>query len=169
MNKNIILSLIGPDKPGIVSNISKIVKNHSGNIDKSRMIRLGDFFTIMVLITIDKNNILELEKEFNNHSNYKISIYELNSKQTENTDNTIYTVHLNGVDSEGLVYKITNELAKLNINIEELETNRENAPMSGLALFSLTAKIMHPKLNYDILRQKMTELESNLDVNIILE
>ena len=169
MNKNIILSLIGPDKPGIVSNISKIVKNHSGNIDKSRMIRLGDFFTIMVLITIDKNNILGLEKEFNNHSNYKISIYELNSKQTENTDNTIYTVHLNGVDSEGLVYKITNELAKLSINIEELETNRENAPMSGLALFSLTAKITHPKLDYNILKQKMTKLESNLDVNIILE
>ena len=112
---------------------------------------------------------MELEKEFNNHSNYKISIYELNSKQTENTDDTIYTVHLNGVDSEGLVYKITNELAKLDINIEELETNRENAPMSGLALFSLTAKITHPKLDYDILRQKMTKLESNLDVNIILE
>ena len=169
MNKNIILSLIGPDKPGIVSNISKMVKNHSGNIDKSRMIRLGDFFTIMVLINIDKNNRIELEKELNNHSNYQISIYELNNKQTENADDTIYTVHLNGVDSEGLVYKITNELAKLNINIEELETNRENAPMSGLALFSLTAKITHPKLDYDILKQKMTELESNLDVNIILK
>ena len=168
MNKNIILSLIGPDKPGIVSNISKIVKNHSGNIDKSRMIRLGDFFTIMVLITIDKNNILELEKEFNNHSNYKISIYELNSKQIENIDD-IYTIHLNGVDNEGLVYKITTELAKLNINIEELETNRENAPMSGLALFLLTARITHPNLDYDILKQKMAELESNLDVNIILE
>ena len=133
------------------------------------MIRLGDFFTIMVLITIDKKNILELEKEFNNHSNYKISIYELNSKQTECIDDTIYTVHLNGVDSEGLVYKITNELAKLNINIEELETNRENAPMSGLALFSLIAKISHPKLNYEILKEKMDALASELDVNIILD
>ena len=47
MNKNIILSIIGPDKPGVVSNISKIIKNNAGNIDKSRMVRLGDFFTIM--------------------------------------------------------------------------------------------------------------------------
>ena len=28
---------------------------------------------------------------------------------------------MNGIDNEGLVYKITNEIAKLGINIEELE------------------------------------------------
>ena len=49
MNKNIILTVVGPDKSGIVSNISEIVKNCSGNIDKSRMVRLGDFFTIIGL------------------------------------------------------------------------------------------------------------------------
>ena len=35
--------------------------------------------------------------------------------------------------------KVTNQLALLDINIEELKTNIQNAPMSGLALFSLTA------------------------------
>ena len=77
MNTRIILSIIGPDKPGIVSDVSKIVKNHSGNIEKSRMIRLGDLFTIMVLITINKNDIQNLNNELINYSDYKISIHEL--------------------------------------------------------------------------------------------
>ena len=40
---------------------------------------------------------------------------------------------------------------KKELNIEELKTNIENAPMSGLILFSLTAKISHPELDYDLL------------------
>jgi len=169
MNKNIVLSVIGPDKPGVVSDISEIITNNSGNIDKSRMLRLGDFFTIMVLVEIDNSNLKGLENEFNNYSNYQISIYELKKKTEKSTTDEFHVIHLNGIDNEGLVYKITNELAKLDINIEELETNRENAPMSGLALFSLIAKISHPKLNYEILKEKMDALASELDVNIILD
>ena len=168
MNKNIILSVIGPDKPGIVSNISEIVKNCSGNIDKSRMVRLGNFFTIMVLISIDKNHLKNLENKLSNDSNYIVSIHESES-ELNNPDKSIHTVHLDGIDNEGLVYKITNELTKLNINIEELETNISNAPMSGLTLFSLIAKISHPNLDYKILNETMNELATELDVNIILK
>ena len=168
MDTSIILSIIGPDKPGIVSDISKIAKKHSGNIEKSRMIRLGDFFTIMVLITINKNNIKNLNYELNNYSNYQISIHKLENTLKDITEYT-HIIHLNGLDSEGIVYKITNELNKLNINIDELETNIQNAPMSGLALFSLTAKITRLELDYNILVQKMDALASKLDVNIIVE
>ena len=168
MNTGIILSVIGPDKSGIVSEISKIVKNYSGNIEKSRMIRLGDFFTIMVLISINKNNIENMNKELDNYSNYQISIHELKNNLNDINED-IHTIHLNGIDNEGLVYQITNELAELDINIEELKTNTENAPMSGLTLFSLTAKISHPELNYNTLKTKMDVLASELDVNIIIE
>ena len=170
MNTNIILSVIGPDKSGIVSDISKIVKNYSGNIEKSRMVRLGNFFTIMVLITINENNIDSLNKEFNNYSDYQISIHKLkNNLKDDDLGSNTHTIHLNGFDNEGLVYRMTTELAKLDINIEELETSITNAPMSGLTLFSLEAKISHPKLNYDILKKKMDNLASKLDINILLE
>ena len=169
MNKNIILSVVGPDRPGIVSNISELIKDYTGNIDKSRMIRLGDFFTIMVLISIDEKYIPELENKLSDYSNYKISIHESDNNSGDNADENRQTIHLNGIDDEGLVYKITNELAELNINIEELETNISNAPMSGLKLFSLIAKVSHPKLDHNILKEKMDALASELDVNIILE
>ena len=168
MNKNIILSVIGPDKPGIVSDISEMIKNHAGNIDKSRMVKLGDYFTIMVLISINDDHLTNLNKKLNNYSNYEILIHEL-STISHKDDDISHTIHLNGIDNEGLVYKITNELAKLDINIEELETNISNAPMSGISLFSLVAKVSHAKLDYNILKEKMNNLASELDVNISIE
>ena len=168
MNKNIILSVIGPDKPGIVSDISEMIKNHAGNIDKSRMVKLGDYFTIMVLISINDDHLTNLNKKLKNYSNYQILIHEL-STISDKDDDISHTIHLNGIDNEGLVYKITNELAKLDINIEELETNISNAPMSGISLFSLVAKVSHTKLDYNILKEKMNNLASELDVNISIE
>ena len=168
MKKNIILSVIGPDKSGIVSDISKFVKAYSGNIEKSRMVRLEDYFTIMVQINIQKDKIKNLEQDLTNYSNYTFSIHSLESaNNNENED--IHTVYLKGIDSEGIVYKITNEFAKLNINIEELETNLENAPMSGLSLFSLKAKISHARLNLEALKKTMDKLAAELDVNINIE
>ena len=170
MNKNVILSVIGPDKPGIVSNISEIIKNHSGNIDTSRMIRLENFFTIMVLISIDDKNLKNLETDLNKDTNYKITINETNNNLKSIVDNEEETIiHLDGIDNEGLVYKITNALAELNINIEELETNITNAPMSGATLFSLIAKISHTELNYEVLSEKMNTLSDELDVNIKIQ
>ena len=165
---HIILSVIGPDKPGIVSGISAIVKNHFGNIEHSRMIRLGEYFTIMVLVSINNNNIQNLKNELNSNPSLQISINELTNKKT-NISDALYKIFLKGIDNEGIVYKITKELADLDINIEELETKTENAPMSGLNLFSLTAIITHPNLDYDALKKKMDLLALELDVNIVIE
>ena len=89
MNKNIILSVIGPDEPGIVSSISEVVKNHSGNINKSRMVRLGDFFTIMVLISINESNIHSLNSELKKYLNYQIIIHELKNDSINNINENI--------------------------------------------------------------------------------
>mgnify|MGYP003316759838 CR=1 FL=1 len=57
----IIVSGFGNDKPGIVKQISKIISDASGNIEESRMIRLGSDFTIMMLIDIhnDKDRVVD--------------------------------------------------------------------------------------------------------------
>ena len=165
---NIILSVIGPDKPGIVSNISKIIKKNSGNIEVSRMVKLGNFFTIMVLVTIKNDQIDVLKNNLINLQDYQVSVNQLKNIQKNIKQNT-HTIYLDGIDNEGLVYKITNQLAELNINIEELETNVKNAPMSGATLFSLKAIISHPNLDYNMLNEKMDKLAAKLDVNIIVE
>ena len=59
MNEFIIIAN-GPDRTGIVSNLSKIITDNSGNIKKSRMTTLaGDFVIIMLLETKLSKSTLE--------------------------------------------------------------------------------------------------------------
>ena len=60
--KNIIIKGIGPDKPGIVSRISGIITSNNGNIEESRMIRLGSEFSIIMMISIDDKHQSDLSK-----------------------------------------------------------------------------------------------------------
>ena len=55
--KHIIISALGPDRPGIVSELSKIITNSNANISESRMIRLGGDFTMMILASTTQENI----------------------------------------------------------------------------------------------------------------
>ena len=58
--KHLIIKGIGPDKFGIVSRISGIVTSNDGNIEESRMIRLGSEFSIIMMIAIPENSVKNL-------------------------------------------------------------------------------------------------------------
>ena len=50
MRNKLIISASGPDRKGIVSEISSIINKYNGNIETSRMIRLEEQFSILILI-----------------------------------------------------------------------------------------------------------------------
>ena len=50
---SMILTAIGSDQPGIVSELSGIIIHHGGNIEESRMSQMGSDFAIIMLIKVD--------------------------------------------------------------------------------------------------------------------
>ena len=50
---SLIISAVGADRHGIVSELTGIITNHGGNIEESRMARMGSDFTIIMLVKID--------------------------------------------------------------------------------------------------------------------
>jgi len=51
MIKNLVISALGNDKPGLVNQLSKTILDQGGNISESRMMVLGGEFSIMLLVT----------------------------------------------------------------------------------------------------------------------
>jgi len=49
---NLIITAIGSDRPGIVSELSGIITTHGGNVEESRMSRLGSDFAIIMLVSV---------------------------------------------------------------------------------------------------------------------
>ena len=68
MNK-IIISAIGSDRPGIVFELTEIIKIHRANIEESRMTRLGSDFVIIMLISIEDKSIKSLLADYNQLKN----------------------------------------------------------------------------------------------------
>ena len=162
---HIIISAFGTDKPGIVSHLTGVITSHGGNIEESRMVKLGVDFTTMILVSVSTEWSESLAVALNGIQDLQISL-----KKTSpfTLDSTIPQcgIHLSGADNEGLVHKVADKLAEKGINIEEMETGTENAPISGTILFTMTARVSHPNLDISRLDNDMNELADILGVTI---
>ena len=134
---SLIISALGFDRPGIVSELTGIITNHGGNIEDSHMTRLGSDFSIIMLVKVDpeweESLIVALQ-----------AIKEL-SITTKATDANIaitaenLQISLNGADNEGIVNVLSQYLTEKSMNILDMETHISHAPITGTPLFNLMA------------------------------
>ena len=99
--KNIIISAIGSDRPGIVSEISGVITSHGGNVEESRMSRLGSDFAIIMLVTVAPNWEESLEVALKSIT--ELTITTKPTKLLQVGDGRQFSINLNGADNEGIV------------------------------------------------------------------
>ena len=164
---NLIISAVGSDRSGIISEISGIITSHGGNIEKSRMTRWGSDFTIIMLVMVDSKWKESLVVALQAIKELSITI-----KSTE--PNTVITgencqISLSGADNEGIVKVLSKYLAGKSINILEMETHITNAPVTGTPLFNLLAIITIPD-NIDLaeIQSDLTLIAQKLGVEIVV-
>ena len=162
---HIIISAFGADKPGIVSHLTGTITTHGANIEESRMMKLGSDFTTMILVSVSAEWTESLTVALGGIQGLQISIQKTSPFSMDATIPQC-EIHLTGADNEGLVYKVAARLAEKGINIEEMETGTENAPISGTLLFTMTARVSHPELDIPRLDNDMNELADKLGVEI---
>ena len=162
---HIIISAFGADKPGIVSHLTGTITTHGGNIEESRMMKLGSDFTTMILVSVSAEWTESLTVALGGIQGLQISIQKTSPFSMDATIPQC-EIHLSGADNEGLVHKVAERLAEKGINIEEMETGTENAPISGTILFTMTDRVSHPKLDIPRLENDMNELADKLAVEI---
>ena len=168
MRDKLIISAFGPDRKGIVSEISSIINKCNGNIETSRMVRLEEQFSILILIKIENKDIEILKNKIEKIENLNIAT------NTINRSNKIYKnkfhLYINGADNEGIVYSFSNYFSKLNINIEEVNTNIKNAPVSATPLFMMDLIITSAEeVNKNKLIEDLNEISEKLGVEVNLK
>ena len=165
--KHIIIKGIGPDKPGIVSRISGIVVSNNANIEESRMIRLGSEFSIIMLISIPDDSQDNLSAQL--ESIEGIKFYLTPTRKLSSYEYPNYIISISGADNEGIVHSVTDSISSLGINIIEVITDTENAPVTGTTLFHMVSKIYLRKDKINELSEKLSEIEANFGLVIKLE
>jgi len=165
--QSFILTAFGSDQPGLVSSLSGLIQENGGNIEESRMLKMGDQFVMTILISLTKNEVINLKSNLSSLSSLHVQIHP--TKKTDISNPNIKIIELSGADNEGIVYSLTKKLALNNINIIELETFIEIAPISATPLFNLKATIELPSnlkndSLYDILENHSLKLGVNIEI-----
>ncbi len=164
--KNLIISAFGPDQTGIVSRLTGVISHHGGNVEDSRMTRLGSDFAMLLLVSVPNDWVESLSVALQSIDGLTISTKS--TKLSENKPLTVtHSIHLSGADHEGIVHKVTDFFAEHHINIEEMETSTSNAPVSGTILFTLNARVSCSSFEKDLIH-KLIDLGDSLGVEIIV-
>ena len=164
--KHLIIKGIGPDKPGIVSNISKIVTSNDGNIEESRMMRLGSEFSIIMMISLPESSQKNLSDQLETIDGIKFYLTETNKLPTH--DSPTHVMSLSGGDNEGIVHYISDKLTSDGINILEMITDTINAPITGATIFQMKVKVNLSDSQAEKLSDKLNNIARKLGLDITL-
>jgi len=161
--KKIIINAFGLDRPGIVSEVTKIINVYKGNIETSKMLQLESDFSLLILVTIAEKNIDNLFKKLKEIKNLKVT-GKTTKTTTNNKDYLFYDFSIKIADNEGIVFIFSKLFKKYGINIINMETYLKNAPITGSPIFLLEATLMIPKSinikTFNIELKETAEVES---------
>ena len=147
MRKNIVITLTGPDKPGIVDSVTEILFKHDGNVETSRMIRLGGEFGILMLVSLPSEGVEAVDDAV---CSLMGKGYKITTSQTEQSYIQKYLgwspfrIEVQGADHEGIIHHVAHYLSERGINIKSMDTETTKAPMSGAPLFKMVSQVVVP-------------------------
>lgn len=153
---SLVLTVIGDDRPGLVSAVSRLVEARGGSWQRSQMSRLSGKFAGIALVEVPEAEVAALEQAL---AGLKADGLLVGVERAEDVGtggagesgastadraSTDVRLHLLGQDRPGIVAEISAALAARGVGIDELQTDVRDAPMAGGTLFEVEALLAVP-------------------------
>ena len=170
MERALVMTVIGQDRPGLVETVANLVTEHGGNWLESRMARLGGQFAGILRVQLPEEREAGFLKAIKGLLDQGLSITAQSDVPVNPAKNLeAYNLELVGQDRPGIVREISGALADFGVNVEELETECGSAAMSGETLFKAKACISIPAgADLSEVRQTLERIAADLIVEITL-
>ncbi len=170
MREYFLLWTIGPDRPGIVAEVSKILFENGCNLEDSSMMRLGSEFGILLIFTstkkISPRAFSKLETKYSLSIGLKKISKQLASFKPYKDSTLLVTVY--GFDKPGLVYHVTKCLAQQKFNISDLSTHRTTGGGKPGYMLFIEGEPKNGKEN-KTMERALDTLAKKLDVRISIK
>jgi glycine cleavage system transcriptional repressor len=170
MHRNLVLTLTGPDRIGIVDDVTGLLLGRGGNVEMSRMARLGGEFAILMLVSLPADQAAGLEKDLERLTaqGYKVTTAQARPTPAEARPGWIpCRIEVHGADHEGIIQEVARYLSRQGINIESMDSETTPAPVSGIPLFTMTASVaVPPNLSGQGWEAGLEEISSRMNLEI---
>jgi glycine cleavage system regulatory protein len=167
---DLVLTLLGPDRPGLVELVAGVIAAHGGNWLESRMSHLAGKFAGILRAELPAERVAAATAALAalEARGLKV-IVETAARGAAATADQRMDLELVGLDRPGIVREISQLLASNGVNVEELTTNRVSAPMSAEMLFEARAHVrVAAGADVGKLRAELERLASDLVVEVKL-
>ena len=168
MSIPLVMTVMSPDRTGLVESIARVVADHGGNWLDSRMCRLGGEFAgiLRVEIPAAKKAALLAALQALQQSGLQI-VVRADQPGTVAAPGRQTKLEIVGSDRPGIVREITSALARAKVNVEEFSSEIVSAPMSGEPLFQAAARL-HLPADCDVaaLKKDLEKIAADLLVDV---
>lgn len=170
MQRSLVMTVIGRDRPGLVDSVASLVAEHGGNWLESRMSRLGGQFAGILRVEVPGENEQPLVAALRKLDAQGLAVVvHPDQPSTLPASARQSLLEIVGQDRPGIVRQISHVLASFGVNVEELHTECASAAMSGETLFKARARLSLPSsCNAADVRQKLEKIAEDLIVEISL-
>mmetsp|Transcript_20766 Transcript_20766/g.65339 ORF Transcript_20766/g.65339 Transcript_20766/m.65339 type:complete len:201 (+) Transcript_20766:120-722(+) len=162
----LVVSVVGPDRVGVVNDVTRTVASSGGNVLESNSFSIGSVFSMSLLIDVghDQHTILASAVQD------AVPQFAVTAHENEAGDAApafAAALEVTCADGVGLIAEVTEFVANSGLSLSKLETKSEAAPMGGSTLFSLNG-VMLSKGSVDEakLAQGFKDLETRMGVSI---
>jgi glycine cleavage system transcriptional repressor len=142
----VVLTAVGPDRPGLVDVVTSFVLESGGNLEDSRMVNLHGQFVMMLLVAGSGSTVEQLEAGL--PALRERSGLQLQLKAAAAAPQAAAALPCRitawAMDHPGLMQSVAHLLAGLDVNIESAETTLGAAPHTGTPLFTMQLVVSVP-------------------------
>ena len=168
---SLVVTVMGPDRPGIVSLISDRAQRWGANWAASRLSRLAGEFAGMVHFEVPRENAERFEAALRGleSAGLRFVIAKSDGAQAPAGLRGV-ALELVGADRLGIVSNLTRILTESGISIEHLHTEIVGTKTGGQSTFKINAHLLVPNaLSSDTLAHKLEALANEMMVDIALD
>lgn len=174
MTTTLVLTLIGHDQPGLVRVVAATIAEHGGNWLESRMCRLGGEFAGIVRLEIEPSRADGLATALRGLSGLRVDVTRetaaAGGANESGVPARLAALDLVGSDRPGILREVSGVLAAHGLNVEDLASERVEAPMGGGKIFQLRAVASVPAgVELAKVRADLEKIAADLMVELKLE
>ena len=168
---SLVITLHGPDRPGLVSAVSDKAAEHGANWADSLMANFAGQFAGIVHLQVAPENHAALVAALQTLESPGLHITIANAPGSAAPAPTRrLQLDLVGQDRPGIIHAISRQLAQHQVSIDSLQTHIASGAWSGEQMFHMAAQLTVPlALDTDTLRAGLEGLANELMVDMSFE
>ena len=167
--RNLVLTVIGDDRAGLVSALADIITSQGGNWERSQMTELAGKFAGIVVVTISEaraDALIEATRALDGLLDVSVYTGTGDAADGRNGWNSL-TLEVLGNDHPGIVHELSKALSDRGLSIETITTSTREAPMAGGMLFEAQIQVrVPPDIDLADVRADLERLASELLVDL---